>query len=80
MVANIINKYLNEIDVLKEQIDDDIDELLEKIDVDELIKSPQFYLEELAKQYYEAHIEVLDKAIQIGENQANRIIKEIGKA
>ena len=41
---------------LKEQIDDDIDELLEKIDIDELIKSPQLYLEELAKQYYEAHI------------------------
>ena len=79
-MANIINKYLDDIDLLKEKIDKDIDELLEEIDIDELIKSPKEYLEELAKQYYEAHIDVLNKAIQIGEHQANRIIKDIGKA
>jgi|5B_taG_2_1085324.scaffolds.fasta_scaffold30458_4 predicted transcriptional regulator len=80
MVANIINKYLDEIDVLKEQIDDDIDELLEKIDVGELIKDPHLYLEELSKQYYESHVEILNKALEIGENQAVRVLKEIGKA
>ena len=79
-MANIINKYLDDIDKLKEQIDDDIDELLESIDIDELIKSPKQYLEDLSKEYYESHIEILERAIEIGENQARRVLRESGEA
>lgn len=79
-MANIINKYLDGIDNLKEDVDGTIDEVLENIDLDELMKNPHLYLEELGKQYYESHREILDRAIQIGERQAHRILKEIGKA
>ena len=51
--------------------------MLEKIDIDELIKSPKEYLEELAKQYYEAHIDILNEAIRLGEKQSERILKVV---
>ena len=57
-----------------------IEEVLESVDLDDLMKNPQLYLEELSKQYYESHMQILEKAIEIGENQANRILKEIGKS
>ena len=40
----IVNKFLDKIDVLKLQIGQDADKILEAIDIDEMLKDPESYL------------------------------------
>ena len=54
-MAQLVNKYLDEIDILKIKMENDADKILEVIDIDELLKNPSLYLQELGRAFLDEH-------------------------
>ena len=77
-MAKTLTTYLNKITDIEEKIDTDIDQLLEAVDIDRLLATPEQYMEELSKQFFESLNDELIQAIQAGELKADRIINSIG--
>jgi hypothetical protein len=76
-LADKIHKYLDKVDSLKEEVDRQSEDILNKIDVDELIANPVEYLEELGRQFFESHKDELEESIKAGEKKAKAILNEI---
>ncbi len=76
-MADKINKYLDTIDELRDQIDTDSEEILSKIDVDEMIANPVEYLKALGRLFFEAHTDELEESIKAGEKKAKAVLVEI---
>ena len=72
----IIDGYHDKLEILKEDIEKDSEKILKAINIDALLKNPKEYLTKLGKQYYESHTPNLKKAIKIGEDEANKMIKK----
>ena len=77
-MANVLKSYLDKITDLEETIDSEIDELLKAIDIEQLLASPEQYMSELSKQFFESLDDELKQAIQAGELKADRIVNSIG--
>tara|TARA_R110000824_G_scaffold165201_1_gene341753 strand:+ start:491 stop:742 length:252 start_codon:yes stop_codon:yes gene_type:complete len=77
-MAKVLKSYLDKITDLEEKIDREIDELLSIIDIDQLLSTPEVYMQELSKQFFESLDDELKQAIEAGEVKADRIIKSIG--
>jgi hypothetical protein len=77
-MAKVLKSYLDKITDLEEKIDREIDELLSIIDIDQLLSTPEVYMQELSKQFFESLDDELKQAIEAGEIKADRIIKSIG--
>ena len=77
-MAKVLKSYLDKITDLEEKIDREIDELLSIIDIDQLLSTPEVYMQELSKQFIESIDDELKQAIEAGEVKADRIIKSIG--
>ena len=77
-MAKVLKSYLDKITDLEEKIDREIDELLSIIDIDQLLSTPEVYMRELSKQFFESLDDELKQAIEAGEVKADRIIKSIG--
>ena len=77
-MAKVLKSYLDKITDLEEKIDREIDELLRIIDIDQLLSTPEVYMQELSKQFFESLDDELKQAIEAGEVKADRIIKSIG--
>ena len=77
-MAKVLKSYLDKITDLEEKIDREIDELLRIVDIDQLLSTPEVYMQELSKQFFESLDDELKQAIEAGEVKADRIIKSIG--
>ena len=77
-MAKVLKSYLDKITDLEETIDSEIDELLKAIDIEQLLASPEQYMSELSKQFFESLDDELKQAIQAGELKADRIVNSIG--
>tara|TARA_R110002096_G_scaffold150463_1_gene312430 strand:+ start:143 stop:394 length:252 start_codon:yes stop_codon:yes gene_type:complete len=77
-MAKVLKSYLDKITDLEEKIDRENDELLRIIDIDQLLSTPEVYMQELSKQFFESLDDELKQAIEAGEVKADRIIKSIG--
>ena len=79
-MAKVLKSYLDKITDLEETIDSEIDELLKAIDIDQLLASPEQYMSELSKQFFESLDDELKQAIQAGQSKANFILESIDKS
>lgn len=78
-MADKIHKYLDKIDELKEEVNRQSESILDKVDLTNLLSNPIEYLKELGKQFFEAHTDELQKAIDAGEDKAKEVLNEIEK-
>ena len=76
-MAQVLKEYLNNIDNIEDQIDQELDKILQAIDLDRLLQNPKPYMEELSKQFFESLDDEIRDAIKAGESKANRIINNI---
>ena len=68
MLDNTIHKHLDQMDALKEQIDKEVDDVLAKIDIDELIDDPEGYLLGVVEAVKEDIVDKFaEKAVKLGE-------------
>ena len=77
LLSDKINKYLDKVDELKEEVDRHSEKILNKIDVDELLKNPTEYMKELGRQFFESHKDELEQSIKAGERKAKDVLNEI---
>ncbi len=77
MLDDTIHKHLDQMDALKEQIDKEVDEVLAKIDIDELIDDPEGYLLGVVEAVKEDIVDKFaEKAVSLGEEVAKAIEKK----
>ena len=74
MPENTLQKYFDKIDDLQEEVKEQKEDILKGINIQNLLANPKEYLEDLAMDYYEANEEILNDAIQAGENKAKKIL------
>ena len=72
----IVNKFLDKIDILKLKIGQDADKILEAIDIDELLKDPEAYLNALSEQFMKDHDKEIKKGYKEGQKFATKIIEK----
>ena len=76
-MAQLVNKYLDEIDILKIKMENDADKILEVIDIDELLKNPSLYLQELGRAFLDEHQQEIKVAFKEGIKYAEKVVDEI---
>lgn len=69
-----VHKYLDKIDDLQDEIKQSADGILDSIDLDELIKSPEDYLNGIALRFLKEHKSKIDQGFKIGRNFASKVI------
>ncbi len=74
-MAQLVNEYLDKIDILKIQIGNDADTILEAIDLDELLKDPERYLNLLGKAFIDEHVDEIEKGFNEGKKYAEKVVK-----
>mgnify|MGYP003134691955 CR=1 FL=1 len=72
----IVNKFLDKIDVLKLKVGQDADKILDAIDIDDLLKDPETYLNALAQQFMQEHEKEIKQGFKEGKNFATKILKK----
>jgi len=74
----IINKHIDSIEELERQMDIIIDEEISQININEVIKSPQKALEQVAKNIKRVFLDqYADKAVELGFDFGRKINKKI---
>jgi len=73
----ILNKFLDKIDVLKLKIGQDADKILEAIDIDEMLKDPDSYLNALSQQFLKDHNKEVKQGFKEGKKFATKIIEKL---
>lgn len=77
----ILRKYLDDIDKIKNQIDDNAQEILDVINLDELYKLDEKgvknYVKKMLFDYWESKDKELNKAIELGQNKAKKLLNVI---
>lgn len=72
----IVNKFLDKIDILKLKIGQDADKILEAIDIDDLLKDPEAYLNALSEQFMKDHDKEIKQGYKEGQKFATKIIEK----
>ena len=57
-------------------MENDADNINKAIDLDELLKNPQLYLQSLGKAFLDEHSEEIDKAFKEGISYAKKVVNE----
>jgi hypothetical protein len=73
----IVNKFLDKIDVLKLKIGQDADKILEAIDIDEMLKDPESYLNALGQQFMKDHDKEIKQGFREGRKFATKVIEKL---
>ena len=69
----VLDKYLDEIDSLKDKVESNSEKILSKININKLRANPKEYIYNMGKQFYQAHKSELEKATKLGRKKAKRI-------
>ena len=75
-MAQLLNKYLDTIEIIKLKMAKDADQILKAIDLDELLKNPENYLQGLGKAFLDEHSTEIKKGFEEGKNFANEVMKK----
>jgi hypothetical protein len=73
----IVNKFLDKIDVLKLKVGQDADKILEAINIDEMLKDPESYLNALGQQFMKDHDKEIKQGFEEGKKFATKIIDKL---
>jgi|TARA_R110002020_G_scaffold43981_2_gene127125 hypothetical protein len=74
-LAQLVDEYLDKIDILKIKIGNDANKILESIDLDELLKNPELYLQELGRAFLNEHRDEIKEAFSEGKKYAEKVVK-----
>tara|TARA_R100000655_G_C2974194_1_gene190845 strand:- start:1050 stop:1274 length:225 start_codon:yes stop_codon:yes gene_type:complete len=72
----IVNKFLDKIDILKLKIGQDADKILDAINIDDLLKEPESYLNALSEQFMKDHDKEIKQGYKEGQKFATKIIEK----
>ena len=75
-MARLVNSYLDKIEIAKLKMAQDADKILEAIDIDDLIKNPESYLQALGKAFLDEHSKDIEYGFKQGEKFAEEILKK----
>tara|TARA_R110000824_G_scaffold175418_1_gene353814 strand:+ start:1413 stop:1676 length:264 start_codon:yes stop_codon:yes gene_type:complete len=70
-----IERHQENIEVLREQVRERKEEILSKIDVNELLRNPSEYLQKIGTDFYADNSDKIKASINSGEKLANKILK-----
>lgn len=76
-MAQLINNYLDKIDVLEDEISKNSENILDAINIDELLKDPEGYLLALGDTFLKEHLDEIEKANKEGKKFADTILKKL---
>ena len=76
-MAQLINNYLDTIEIIKLKMVKDADKILDAIDLDELLKNPEPYLQELGKAFLDEHSKEIKKGFEVGKKFANSVLNNV---
>lgn len=77
MLDKILHKHLDEMDKIYDDADKQIDAIINEIDIDELMESPEEYLNEVLDVINDNVInDISDRAMELGEKFAKSIEKK----
>lgn len=77
VLDSVLNKHLDQMDALKAEADKAIDEVLSKIEIDELMDDPQAYLLAITEAIKEeVAFRMVEKAVDAGEALVKGIDKK----
>ena len=79
MPEQAIQKYLDKIEDLQEEVESNKKDILKMVNLDLLKLNPKEYLTDLSMDIYEAHQPILNDAIDAGEKKADIIISKYVK-
>ena len=71
-----IKTHQQKLEVLRQEVKDKKQEIMDNIDVDEMMMNPKEYLSQIAKEFYNSNGEKFKKAVDSGKELANTILKE----
>jgi len=74
-LAQLVHKYLNKIDDLQQTVIDDSELLLDQIDLDEMLKDPEGYLNALGEAFLSEHIDEIEKGAKEGKKFAGKVLE-----
>lgn len=80
MSEEAIQKYIDTIEDLKEEVELDKPMILKAINLPNLRVNPREYLKTIAMDYYESQTNVQKKAIDAGEKKAKQVLKKYVKS
>jgi len=75
-LAQLVDSYLDKIDILKIKIGNDAVKILEAIDLDELLKNPELYLQELGRAFLDEHREEILEGFNEGKKYAEKVVRD----
>ncbi len=78
---SILRKHIEKIDVIKDEITEDSQKILEVIDIDALFgmnkEEIKIYITEILYDYWESKDKLLEKSIKLGKDKALKLIKAV---
>jgi len=75
-LAQLVHNYLDELDTLQDEIVSNADNILQAINMDDLLKSPESYLLSLSLSFLNEHTDEIEKAHKEGIKFAEKILKK----
>ena len=75
-MAHLIIKKTDEIWAIQQRVEKSAEDILPQIDLDALIADPKAYLEELAQEFLESHLDEIGEGAKVGEKFAEDVLKE----
>ena len=76
-MAQLVHNYLDKLDELEDVIKGNADNILGAIDLDELLKDPEWYLLALGDSFLKEHMDEIEQASKEGKKFAEAILKKI---
>ena len=71
-----IKKHQQNLEVLRQEIRDRKDEILNNINIDDMMMDPKKYLTQIGKEFYNSNNSKIKKAVVSGKKLADKILKE----
>jgi len=75
-LAKLVFNFIDTIDKLDDNIEEDAENILKAIDIDDLLKDPEGYLLQLSDKFLQNHVQEIAQAKIEGKKFANQILKK----
>ena len=72
-----IKKHQETLEVMREEVRDRKQDILDKIDLDEMMLNPKEYLTKISTEFYNSNKNKLQKSFDSGKNLAKNILKKV---
>ena len=77
MQDKYIKKHQETLEVMREEVRERKQDILDKIDLDEMMLNPKEYLTKISTEFYNSNKNKLQKSFDSGKNLAKNILKKV---